>query len=118
MRQSEDQVFVVVLKRMTSGAVTNYDISYFETRVVNSEEVPNDAIHLIWSKEETSNFNAVKLSQIPTDAVLSIAKDSVKAMGISENANIFKIVKVFETSETQGLFYELKLKTIAKDMIK
>lgn len=59
---------------MASGTTTNHDISLIElieNRVVNSEKVADDAIHLFWSKKETNNFNALKLSRNPTEAILS-----------------------------------------------
>lgn len=83
----------------------NYDIhvSLIETRVVRSKEIPDHAIHL----GKTNKFNAFKLSRIPTEAILSNAKDSVKGIGVWENENIFGRIKLLKTCETQGLPYEL-----------
>ncbi|XP_050339187.1 uncharacterized protein LOC126765663 [Bactrocera neohumeralis] len=118
MRQRDDQAFAIALNRMASGTMTNDDISLIQTRVVNSEEVPDDAIHLFWSNEETNNFNALKLSRITTEAISSTAKDSVRGMGIGDQqGNILERVQLFKTSETQGLPYQLTLKTTAKYMI-
>ena len=91
IRKREDQAFAIALNRMTSRTMTNEDISLIETRVVNFEEVPDDAIHLFWSIEQTNNFNALKLSRIPIEAILSTAKKSVKVwlgIAINENDNI------------------------------
>lgn len=103
---------------MASGTMTNDDISLIESRVVNSNQIPDDAIHLFWSNEESNNFNALKLSLIPTPTILSTAKDVVKGIGVGAQAsNILERVRLFKSSETQGLSYNLTLKTTAKYMI-
>ncbi|XP_017471887.1 PREDICTED: ATP-dependent DNA helicase pfh1-like [Rhagoletis zephyria] len=118
MRQRGDQPFAIALNNMASGIMTSADISLINSRIVSLNQVPNEAIHLFWSNEESNNFNALKLSQISTSAILSTAKDVVKGIAIGgQTSNILDRVKLFKNSETQGLSYNLTLKTTAKYMI-
>ncbi|XP_061391279.1 uncharacterized protein LOC133326674 [Musca vetustissima] len=119
MRQREDRSFAIALNNMASGQMTNDDVSLLRQRIVSPAAVPDEAIHLFCSNDEVNIFNTLKLSSIPTEEVLSTACDFVKSTGLTdENRNrIMESVKTFKVSETQGLPYQLILKTTAKYMV-
>ncbi|XP_075170221.1 uncharacterized protein LOC142242518 [Haematobia irritans] len=120
MRQREDLAFALALNRMSTGEMTDEDISIFKSRIVNSTtDIPCNAIHLFWSNEEASNYNNAKLNQIQTEAFSSKAVDIVKSdsMSIEQKIRILQNVAKLKTSETQGLCHELTLKVSAKYMM-
>ncbi|XP_037825564.1 uncharacterized protein LOC119613607 [Lucilia sericata] len=119
MRQREDQAFARALNNMACGKMSEQDVSLMKSREVLESNVPAEAIHLLCTNAEVDNWNAIKLNSITTEESISYADDQVKSVGLSrENrASILENVKVFKTSETQGLRYDLKLKTTAKYMV-
>ncbi|XP_037820089.1 uncharacterized protein LOC119609402 [Lucilia sericata] len=119
MRQREDQAFARALNNMACGKMSEVDISLMKSREVLESHVPDEAIHLLCTNIEVDNWNTIKLNRIATEEVTSYAIDQVKSVGLSrENRDrILENVKCFKTSETQGLRYDLKLKTTAKYMI-
>ncbi|XP_061399099.1 uncharacterized protein LOC133334797 [Musca vetustissima] len=119
MRQREDQSFAIALNNMASGQMTNDDVCLLRERIVSPSAVPDEAIHLFCSNDEVNIYNTLKLNSIPTEEVVSVACDFVKSTGLTdENRNRIKeSVKTFKVSETQGLPYQLILKTTAKYMV-
>ncbi|KAI8116853.1 ATP-dependent DNA helicase PIF1 [Lucilia cuprina] len=123
MRQREDQAFARALNNMACGKMSEADISLMKSREVLESHVPDEAIHLLSTNNEVDNWNTIKLNSIATEEITSYANDHVKSIksivGLSrENRDrILENVKSFKTSETQGLRYDLKLKTTAKYMI-
>ncbi|XP_036329467.1 ATP-dependent DNA helicase PIF1-like [Rhagoletis pomonella] len=118
MRQREDQAFAVALNNMSEGNMTSDDIELIKARETNFNEIPNDCIHLFYSKADVSLYNTGRLAKIATEEFISTAKDSVKANSLSERSKtvILDAIKSFKISETQGICYGLQLKTSAKYM--
>lgn len=85
-----------------------YNISLIEIRVINSEgipDVPDDLIHLFWSNKETSNLNAMSSVEFQLKLCCQLLKAQLKE---------WERIKLFKTSETQELAYEVTLKTTYK----
>jgi len=119
MRQRDDQPFAIALNNMASGQMSSDDISLLRTRISDESQVPNDAIHLFSSNQDTDRYNREKLSSIPTDQFNSEAIDSVKSAQLSseQRNRCLEQARVLKTSETQGLCTSLILKTTAKYMM-
>jgi len=83
MRQRDDQPFAIALNNMASGQMSSDDISLLRTRISDESQVPNDAIHLFSSNQDTDRYNREKLNSIPTDQFNSEAIDSVKSAQLS-----------------------------------
>jgi len=88
MRQRDDQTFEIALNNIASGQMSSDSISLLRTRISDESQVPNDAIHLYSSNQDTDRYNREKLNSIPTDQFNSEAVESVKsAQLISEQRN-------------------------------
>jgi len=119
MRQRDDQAFAIALNNMASGHMSSDDISLLRSRISDESQLPNDAIHLFFSNEDTSVFNAAKLNSISTAQHISAALDFIKAShrcAEVKNRHL-EAVKSFPTAKTQGLCPSLILKTTAKYMM-
>ncbi|XP_044313295.1 ATP-dependent DNA helicase PIF1-like [Drosophila rhopaloa] len=119
MRQRDDQPFAIALNNMASGQMSSEDIVLLRGRTSVESQIPNDAIHLFSSNQDTDRYNREKLNSIPTDQFISEAIDSVKSAHISsEQGNrCLEQARALKTSETQGLCTSLILKTTAKYMM-
>ncbi|XP_037811885.1 uncharacterized protein LOC119603786 [Lucilia sericata] len=122
MRQREDLSFAQALNNMAVGQMTTENIELIQSRVVNSSDnIPSDAIHLFVSNAEAELHNALRLSRITTEEFTSKSFDIVKSDCLSAQRKRSLLNSVhfrqMKTSETQGLCFELKLKTTAKYMM-
>jgi len=53
MRQRDNQPFAIALNNMASSRMSSDDISLLRTRISDKSQVPNDAIHLFSSNQDT-----------------------------------------------------------------
>lgn len=55
MRQRDDQAFAVALNNMSEGIMTAADIALLKSRIVNAKDIPQSAIQLFSTNEDTTN---------------------------------------------------------------
>jgi len=65
MRQRDNKPFSIALNNMASRQMSSDDIRLLRNRISEESHVPNDAIHLFTSKQDTDRYNGEKLNSIP-----------------------------------------------------
>lgn len=81
----------MVLNNMSEGKMTDTDVALLRTRVVNSKDVPQSAIRLFSTNDDTNAYNVKKLATINTHSFISLAVDNIKARLPEQNVLIFLI---------------------------
>lgn len=118
MRQRDELDFINVLKGIALGTTTTNDINLISSRVVQVDEVPENAIRLYSRNADVGEFNLYKIANHPGEEFISIARDSVVGK-VNDNTKcqILNSIRTKKITELNGLPHELKLKIGIKYMV-
>lgn len=60
MRQKNDEEFIKALNNLAKGVMTEDDIKLINSRHVNENEIPKNAIHLFYENDDVDEYNEKK----------------------------------------------------------
>lgn len=111
MRQKDEKEFIVALNNLAMGQMTPENIALINSRVVNKNAVPKNALRLYSRNSDVDEYNNQKIDEQEGDLVEVLAKDFIKGK-VSEaiKQKMLRGLQTRSTNTTQGLPYKLRLK--------
>ena len=75
MRQQGDNIFIDLLNNARTGVVTDLDIALLNSRAIDRDYVPPDAVYLFAENSLKDIINSSKLSELPDPPIIIYAVD-------------------------------------------